>query len=162
MSYDDKVGTYWLSECAAKWLDKSRFSTMTKIFLINFQTLIFPLVIWIARTHLDFNLSWKMPMGLHQVQLSIPTSFNDLVSIAKRRNYRDPESWAKQKTVIKAAGLKLHSCHLLNGKKAATIEFELTDASTNKVGLQIIDMFGNIAKQEFNLREIAPALMRKP
>ena len=64
-----------------------------------------------------------------------------------------PREQAKDPAFIEGAAWKLHSYQSLEGKKTATVEFELTADPVKKVRLRVIDEGGNIAEREFNLTE---------
>ena len=53
-------------------------------------------------------------------------------------------------------------CRLLNGEKAATVEFEITDTAVKEVRLQMIDMLGNTASRRFKIRDETPESPENP
>ena len=121
-----------LSKCAAGWLDANRlFNTGQTAF--NEPTAIQMLTpTSYAPNAEDFSLQFKVTDidGIHQIQFLVPTTAED-----------------------PAAGVKLHSCvdgHTQNGP----VEFEapiLTERHENIVGLQVIDVYGNITLREYML-----------
>ena len=161
MSFD-QVDTYQLSECAAEWLDKSRFFNHDQKFYNKLPTIerLPSLTNQSNTTHLRFKVTDAD--GLHQVHLDVPTIYSDRVAIAERQNAPDPEDWAKQLEVLEAVELQLHTCRSLNGAKTTTVEFELPDASVKEVSLRMIDLLGNIAEQEFDLNTDATEPSEKP
>ncbi len=80
--------------------------------------------------------------GIHQVQLFV----------SKRIRSRGM-SWTKE----------FHEeCRLLNGKKAATVEFEITDTAVKRVRLQMIDALGNTASRKSKIKDETPESLEKP
>ncbi len=121
-----------LSKCAAGWLDANRlFNTDQTAF--NELTLLQMLTpTAYAPNAEDFSLQFAIADidGIHQIQLLVPTTSED-----------------------PAEGIKLHSCmdgHAQN----STFKFEtptLTEYRENTVALQVIDVYGNITRQEYTL-----------
>ena len=155
MSYN-RTPPYRLSKCAAEWLDKSRLFNQEQSFFNKLP--IIRLSDQQNTTLLQFEV--EDADGIHQLQLTVPTTYDDRVAIAKHLNYL--EGWAKDREVIELVGGKLHSCRSLNGVKTATVEFELPDTSIKKVNLGIIDLLGNIAEQEFDLNTDTTEPSEKP
>ena len=147
MSYND-VPPYRLSKCAAEWLDKSRLFNHYQIFFNELPT--------IERfTDRPNTLLHQFKVadadGIHQVQLSLPTTIDDWDSILTPLQ-ADP---IERREVSKAANDMnqghLHDWKSMNGQKTAIIEFEMPNDAVKRVTLRVIDLLGNIAEQEFNL-----------
>ncbi len=121
-----------LSKCAAGWLAANRlFNTDQTAF--NEPTLLRMLTpTAYAPNAKNFSLQFAIADtdGIHQIQLLVPTVEED-----------------------PADGIKLHSCmdrHI----QGSTVEFEtptLTEYRENTVALQVIDVYGNITRQEYTL-----------
>ena len=80
----------------------------------------------------DFRLQFAVADtdGIHQIQLFVPTTPEDPTT-----------------------GIKLHSC-MDGGMQSSTVEFEtptLTEYPENTVAIQVIDVYGNITRQEYTL-----------
>ncbi len=122
-----------LSYCAAEWLSVSRFFNTNTVGFNNptsLQTLT-PLTYYPSSDNFSLISQITDLDGLHQVQLLIPTS--DL----------DPST-----------GTKLHSCQRIDAISKA-IEFDLsflTSNQINTIALQVIDVYGNITRQEYVIR----------
>ena len=122
-------GRHELSECAAKWLDKSRFFNPNQPFFDKPATIeMLSLPKTSNAATLQFEVTDKD--GIHQVQLIVPTTPSDPVT--------EP-------------GFKLHSCQSLNGEKKATVTFELTETSVKEIQLWMMDSHGNIVYRKFDL-----------
>lgn len=118
-----------LSKCAAEWLDKSRFFNPNRPFFdqaatIEMRSIPDPSDL----TSLLFHV--KDEDGIHQVQLTVPTTPSDPVT---------------------KEGFKLYSCQRLNGNQKATVAFELERTLPKKIALQMIDMQGNIVWRTFDI-----------
>ena len=121
-----------LSKCAASWLNANRlFNTDQTAF--NEPTLLQMLTpTSYAPNAEDFSLQFAVTDadGIHQIQLFVPTTADD-----------------------PASGIKLHSC--VDGRtQNSVVEFEtpiLTEHRENTVALQVIDVYGNITRQEYTL-----------
>ncbi|MCG9127144.1 T9SS type A sorting domain-containing protein [Candidatus Poribacteria bacterium] len=128
MSYGESPNQ--LSYCAAEWLSVSRFFNTDTIGFNNptsLQTLS-PLTYIPSAGNYSLICQITDLDGLHQVQLMVPTTTND------------PSS-----------GTKLHSCHRIDSVSKA-IEFDLSSLTSNQlnsVTLQVIDVFGNITRQDY-------------
>ncbi len=48
---------------------------------------------------------------------------------------------------------KFQGCQALNGKKTATVEFEIANPEIKRGEIRMIDMHGNIASREFRFLE---------
>ena len=117
-----------LSHCAAEWLSVHRFFT-NKISFNENTTLEMR-----SQHGGRFQFQITDPDGLHQAQLLIPATMSD-----------------------PSPGTKLHSCKALNGKTSSIVTFVvngLSDASNDKVTLQIIDVHGNIAERQFSIQTV--------
>lgn len=138
MSYAS--GRHELSKCAAEWLDKSRFFNPNQPFFDKSATIEMPSLPAVSDiTSLQFEVA--DPDGLHQVQLTIPTTPQDPVT--------------KQ-------GFKLHSCQSLNGVKAATVAFEVPKTAVKEIELWMMDLYGNIVLREFDFSENPTQPSEKP
>ena len=121
------------SECATEWLSVSRFFNVDNI-AFNEQTTLQMLTSEIYPPNAtSFPILFQITDfdGIHQVQLLVPTT------------NADP-----------APGTKLHSCQRIDAQSAA-IKFEiasLTSLPINTIMLQVIDVHGNITRQEYVLR----------
>ena len=141
MSYAS--GRYELSECAAEWLDKSRFFNPNQPFFDKLATIemqSFPATS--GRTSLQFEIADAD--GIHQAQLIVPTTPHDPVT--------------KQ-------GFKLHSCRSLNGVEKATVTFELPNmpkTAVKEIELWMMDLHGNIVWREFDFNEDSAQPPEKP
>ena len=121
-----------LSKCATGWLAANRlFNTDQTAF--NEPTLLRMLTpTSYAPNAKDFRLQFAVTDadGIHQIQLLVPTTADD-----------------------PASGIKLHSC--MDGRtQSSTLEFHtptLTEHQENTIALQVIDVYGNITRQEYTL-----------
>ena len=122
-----------LSKCAARWLDANRFFNTTQT-AFNEPTTIQMLT---PSTYLpnarNFTLQFEVTDvdGIHQVQLLVPAT-----------------------AANPTPGIKLHSCKALN-TQSSTFEFStptLTTRRANNIALQVIDVHGNITKQNYTLK----------
>ena len=132
-----------LSKCAAGWLDASRFFNTDQT-AFNEPTTIQMLTPSAyppnaENLHLQFEVTDVE--GIHQIQLIVPTVEED-----------------------PASGVKLHSCedgHAQSG----FFEFNaptLTAHQTNTIGLQVIDVHGNITRQEYTLSADDTLIIQNP
>ena len=122
-----------LSKCAAEWLDVNRFFNTNQTAFNEPTTfhLLSPLAY--SPNARDIRLQFEITDadGLHQAQLLIPTTADD-----------------------PAPGTKLHNCKRLHGQNRI-VEFvttELTTRRVNNITLQVIDVHGNITRQDYVLR----------
>lgn len=119
-----------VSKCEAEWLDKCRFFNPDQSFFDK------PTKITLNVSHIDTTMSRHLQFdvsdedGVHQVQLFSPMNPN----LQFNKN-------------------NLQGCRLLNGKKDASVEFEITDPDIKEVELRMIDMLGNTASQGFRIKE---------
>ena len=142
-----------LSKCAAEWLDKSHLFNHNQRFFNGLPTIekLSPLTNLSNTTLLRFRL--EDADGLHQVQLTVPTTVRDWDSILKPRMVDSGERRTKSQVSANMGQNQLHDWESLNGQKTALVEFELTADLVKDVELQIIDVHGNIARQAFDLNE---------
>ncbi len=121
------------AECAAEWLSVSRFFNTDNI-AFNDLTMLQMLT---SETYppnaTSFPIIFQITEldGIHQVQLLVQTTEND-----------------------PASGTKLHSCQRIEAQ-SSTVKFDisfLTTLPTSTITLKVIDVLGNITRQEFVLR----------
>ena len=121
-----------LSKCEAEWLDKSRFFNPNQPFFDKPPTIDLKGLPVDAIGSRRFQFEVADEDGMHQAQLFV-----------SKRIWSRYSGWTKE----------FHeACRLLNGEKAATVEFEVTDTAVKGVRLQMIDMYGNIAWREFKIK----------
>ena len=122
-----------LSKCAARWLDANRFFNTDQTAFDEPTTI----QMLTPSTYLpkakNFTLQFEVtdPDGIHQAQLLLPAT-----------------------AVDPAPGIKLHSCKNLNTQNS-TLEFStpiLTTRQANDIALQVIDVYGNIRRQNYTLK----------
>lgn len=137
MSYG--VAPHRLSKCAASWLDTHRFFNTNQTAFnepTSIQMLTPSAYLPNAR---NFTLQFEVSDadGIHQAQLLVPVT------------PLDP-----------APGVKLHSCKNLHTQRS-TLRFRvptLTARQINNVVLQVIDVYGNITRQDYTLKANAALL----
>ena len=137
MSYG--VAPHQLSKCAASWLDTHRFFNTSQTAFnepTSIQMLTPSAYLPNAR---NFTLQFEVSDadGIHQAQLLVPVT------------PLDP-----------APGVKLHSCENLHTQRS-TLRFRvptLTARQINNVVLQVIDVYGNITRQDYTLKANAALL----
>ncbi|RKU16230.1 hypothetical protein C6501_05770 [Candidatus Poribacteria bacterium] len=118
-----------LSKCEAEWLDRSRFFNPNQSFFDKRPEIEMD----VLKTDTDsrlFQFTAADEDGIHQLQL--------FVTEKSEKHYRLH---------------KLQGCQALNGKKKATVEFEIADANIEEGEIRMIDMHGNIASREFRIIE---------
>ncbi len=122
-----------LSKCAAGWLNANRFFNTNQT-AFNEPTMLQMLTPASYPQNAE-NLTLRFEVtdvdGIHQVQLIVPTTTED-----------------------PAPGVKLHSCSK-GHDQSSSFEFDaptLTAHPVNAIALQVIDMHGNITRQEYTLR----------
>ena len=122
-----------LSKCAARWLDANRFFNANQT-AFNEPTVIQMLTpaAYLPNAR-NFTLQFAVTDGdgIHQAQLLVPATATD-----------------------PAPGVKLHSCKDLNAQ-SSTLEFStssLTAHRVNNITLQVIDIHGNITRQDYTLK----------
>lgn len=140
MSYG--IAPNQLSKCAAEWLDASRFFNANRS-AFNEPTTFQISQQWYPPNARSFTLRFEISDadGLHQAQLLIPTTRADL-----------------------GIGVKLHSCQRLRGQNSV-VEFVttgLTSRRVNDIGLQVIDVNGNITRQDWTLRADDSLIVQNP
>ncbi|MDE0683450.1 MAG: T9SS type A sorting domain-containing protein, partial [Candidatus Poribacteria bacterium] len=132
-----------LSPCAAGWLaasrffnaDQTAFNEPTRLQMLTSSSY--------APNAENLRLQFEVTDadGIHQIQLVVPTVEED-----------------------PASGVKLHSCK--DGHtQSSPFEFEaptLTAHRMNTVTLQVIDVYGNITRQDYTLRADDTLLVRDP
>ena len=130
-----------LSKCAAKWLNVNRFFNTNQT-AFDEPTSIQMLT---PSTYLpnakNFTLQFEVTDedGIHQAQLLVPATVAD-----------------------PAPGIRLHSCKNLN-TQSSTLEFStsiLTTRQVNDIALQVIDVHGNIRRQNYTLKAEDSRLIR--
>ena len=122
-----------LSKCATRWLDANRFFNTDQTAFDEPATIQMLTPSAYLPNARNFTLQFEVtdPDGTHQAQLLIPTTTSD-----------------------PTPGIKLHSCKDLNAQNS-TLEFStpsLTKYQVNDVVLQVIDVYGNITRQNYRLR----------
>ena len=132
-----------LSKCAAGWLDVNRFFNTDQI-AFNEPTrlqMLTPAAYHPNAKNLTLQFEVSDVDGIHQVQLLVPTTTED-----------------------PASGVKLHSCS--EGQAQSSLfEFSaptLMAYSINTIALQVIDMYGNITRQEYTLRADETLIVQNP
>lgn len=130
MSYGDSPNQF--SHCATEWLSASRFFNTDNITFNNLTSIHILTSDTYPPNASDFSIIFQITDldGIHQVQLLVPTTDDD-----------------------PATGRKLHSCQRIDTQSSA-VEFDislLTSYPLNRVQLQVIDVYGNITRQEFVL-----------
>lgn len=132
-----------LSQCAAGWLDVSRFFNTDQT-AFNEPTTIQMLTPASYPSNAE-NLTLRFEVtdvdGIHQVQLIVPATTED-----------------------PALGVKLHSCSAGHAQ-SDTVEFDtptLTTHRVNTIALQVIDVHGNITRQEYTLRADDTLIIQNP
>ena len=122
-----------LSKCAARWLDANRFFNADQTAFDEPATLQMLTPSAYLPNARNFTLQFQVTDvdGIHQAQLLVPTIGAD-----------------------PAPGIKLHSCKDLNAQNS-TLQFStpsLTRYQVNDVVLQVIDVYGNITRQNYRLK----------
>ena len=135
-------GWVQLSKCEAEWLNRSRFFNPNQPFFDKPPTIdlnVFPADAIDSRR---FQFEVADEDGMHQAQLFV----------SKKIRYQDV-----------SLPREFHEgCHLLNGKKRAIVEFEITDAAVKDVELRMIDMLGNAASRRFVIKDETSELPENP
>ena len=122
-----------LSQCAARWLDTNRFFNTDQTAFDEPTTIQMLTPLTYLRNARNFTLQFEVTDedGIHQAQLLVPATVVD-----------------------PAPGVKLHSCKDLHTQNS-TLEFStptLTARQINNVVLQVVDMYGNITRQDYTLK----------
>ena len=118
-----------LSRCEAEWLEKSRFFNSNHSFFDKPPDI--EMNILKADTDsplLQFTATDED--GIHQLLLFLPEDIERAYKINK-----------------------LEGCRVLNGKRNAIVEFEISDSKITEGEIRMIDMLGNIASREFYINE---------
>ena len=124
-----------LSTCAARWLNAHRFfNTDQTAFDEPTSIQMLTPSVYPPNTR-NFTLQFEVTDidGIHQAQLLIPATATD-----------------------PASGVKLHSCKDVHTQRSL-LEFStptLTARQINNVVLQVIDVYGNITRQDYTLRAV--------
>lgn len=131
MSYGESPIRF--SYCATEWLSVSRYFNQDHIGFNHDSSLqiLTPLTYYPNATDYAINCQISDLDSIYQVQLLIPTTDED-----------------------PATGTKLYKCKRIDAE-SETVEFDisfLTSNPTNTVVLQVIDIYGNITRQEYVLR----------
>jgi hypothetical protein len=127
-----------LSKCEAEWLDKSRFFNPNQPFFDK-RPEIEMNVLKPTTDSLLFQFTAADEDGIHQLQLFVPEDI-------------EKQYWSN----------KLQGCQTLNGKKKATVVFEISNPEIKKGEIRMIDMHGNIASREFRFLEKTPETDKEP
>ena len=122
-----------LSKCAARWLDANRFFNTDQTAFDESTTIQMLTPSAYLPNARNFTLQFEVTDadGIHQAQLLVPATAAD-----------------------PAPGIKLHSCKNLN-TQSSTLEFStsiLTTRQVNNIALQVIDVYGNIRRQNYTLK----------
>ena len=133
-------GRSWvkLSKCEAEWLDKSRFFNPNQPFFDKRPDIEINIIKTDTGSN-KFQLAASDDDGIHQLQL--------FVTEKSKKHYRLH---------------KLQGCQALNGKKKATVTFEIADADIEEGEIRMIDMHGNIASRKFRIIEKTPEVDKEP
>ena len=117
-----------LSKCEAEWLDKSCFFNPPQSFFDERPD--FKMDVLNSDTEkLLFKFTAADEDGIHHIQLFVPQDI--------------------EKQFHETRKLQLLNCQAINGKKKATIEFEIANPEIKTGEIRMIDMLGNIASREF-------------
>ena len=125
---DDQHSLHKLERCEAEWLDRSRFFNPNQPFFDKRPEIKMD----VQKTGTDsriFKFTVTDEDGIHQLLLFVPEEI-------KRKYHVN----------------KLQGCQALNGKKKATVEFEISNPEIKKGEIRMMDMHGNIASREFKIR----------
>ena len=122
-----------LSKCTARWLDANRFFNTDQTAFDEPTTIQMLTPSAYLPNARNFTLQFEVTDtdGIHQAQLLVPATAAD-----------------------PALGIKLHSCKDLNAQ-SSTLEFStsiLTTRQVNNIALQVIDVYGNIRRQNYTLK----------
>ena len=137
-------GKKWvqLSKCEAESLDKSRFFNPNQPFFDRSPEIEIHGADPDPKNSRSFQFEVADEDGIHQVQLFV---------VRERKRSR-----------ITFPAVFHDGCRLLNGEKAATVEFDITDATVKDVRLQMMDMLGNVALRRFLIKDETPESPEKP
>ena len=131
MSYGDSPDQF--SKCATEWLSVSRFFNTDQTAFNDLTTLQLLTSETYPPNATNFSILFQITDldGIHQVQLLVPTTGTD-----------------------PATGTKLHSCQRIDVQSTA-VEFDISSLTAfpmNTIMLQVIDVHGNITRQDYVLR----------
>ena len=127
-----------LSKCEAEWLDRSRFFNSNQPFFDKRPKI----EMNVLKADTDsplFQFTAADEDGIHQLLLFVPEDI-------------EKPYWSN----------KLQGCQTLNGKKKATVVFEISNPEIKKGEIRMIDMHGNIASREFRFLEKTPETDKEP
>ena len=132
-----------LAQCAAGWLDASRFfnTNQTAFNEPTVLRMLTPLTYRPNAKNLTLQFEVDDVDGIHQIQLLIPTTAED-----------------------SASGVKLHSCKDLHVQNKI-VEFNtptLTAFEVSNIAIQAIDVHGNITRQAYTLRGDDTIVVQNP
>ncbi len=122
-----------LSKCQAEWLNKSRFFNPNQPFFDKRPDIEMNVLKVDASDSRLFQFTLSDEDGIQQVQIFTP----EITKYQSRMS-------------------KFEGCRTLNGKKEATVEFEISDPEIKNGEVRMIDMHGNIASREFRITEKIP------
>ena len=128
-----------LSKCQAEWLNKSRFFNPNQPFFDKRPDIEMNVLKVDASDSRLFQFTLSDEDGIQQVQIFTP----EITKYQSRMS-------------------KFEGCRTLNGKKEATVEFEISDPEIKNGEVRMIDMHGNIASREFRITEKIPEPSEKP
>ena len=136
MSYGSNPNQF--SFCATEWLSVSRLFNTDNIAFNNLTTMHILTSETYPSNATDFSIIFQVTDfdGIHQVQLLVPTTYDD-----------------------PATGPKLHSCQRIDTQSDA-VEFDinsLTSFPFNTIVLKVIDKYGNITQQEYVIKVGEPS-----
>ena len=117
-----------LSKCQAEWLNTSRFFNPNQPFFDKRPDIEMEVLKVDASDSRLFQFTLSDEDGIQQMQMFTP----EITKYQKRMS-------------------KFEGCRTLNGKKEATVEFEISDPEIKSGEVRMIDMFGNIASRKFNV-----------
>ena len=117
-----------LSKCQAEWLNKSRFFNPDQPF---------------------FDKRPNIKMKVLKVDASDSRLFQFILS--DEDGIQQMQIFTPEITKYQSRMSKFEGCRTLNGKKEATVEFEISDPEIKSGEVRMIDMFGNIASRKFNV-----------
>ena len=128
-----------LSKCQAEWLNKSRFFNPNQPFFDKRPNIEMKVLKVDASDSRLFQFTLSDEDGIQQMQMFTP----EITKYQRRMS-------------------KFEGCRTLNGKKEATVEFEISDPEIKNGEVRMIDMFGNIASRKFRIKNETPESPEKP
>ena len=148
-----------LAKCSAEWLDASRFFNAALPIVNKQETVITELCHEAKANGKTLKFEIEDIDGIHQVQLiAVPTNTGNppagfFPEAAKnpQLSTRRVKAWADLDETNKAF---LHNCKNPSGVRKDTVEFQVKPNAQidHKVTVQVIDLNGNITRQEFSTR----------